>query len=123
MTTKEWFEKVRETDKEIRALKREFLIADEFSEESTKTGACVLSLKAYEGKLFALAERLFSEKTEIFRVIIRLEKTPHRTILSLRYLTLLTWEEIAEEMDMSLRHIYRLHNEALVAAEKIVEQL
>ncbi len=123
MTTKEWFEKARETDKVIRALKLEILKSDEFSEDSDIRGVGGSICMAYKSKLFELAEKLFSEKTEIFGVIIKLEKPPHRTILSLRYLTLLTWEEIAEEMDMSLRHIYRLHNEALLAAEKIVEQL
>lgn len=46
-------------------------------------------------------------------IIGKVENDDCRTLLVLRYLNFRTWEEIAEEMNYSVRHIYRLHGEVL----------
>lgn len=44
---------------------------------------------------------------------------PYKTILYLRYVRCKGWVEIASELDYSLRHVYRLHGEALFEYSKL----
>ena len=50
---------------------------------------------------------------EIHAAIAKVNNPTYRELLELRYLGFGTWEQIAEKMDKSLRHVYRLHGEAL----------
>ena len=58
---------------------------------------------------------LITLKKEITDVI-RHEKNPeHQMLLEFRYLCFIPWEEISIEMGYSLRHVTRLHNQALAS--------
>ena len=46
-------------------------------------------------------------------LISRLPEEKMARILEMRYLDLLPWEEITDEMDISASHVYRLHQLAL----------
>lgn len=50
---------------------------------------------------------------EIIRSIKTLGNTELQSLMELRYLGFKTWEEIAVELKYNIRHIYRLHDEAL----------
>lgn len=50
---------------------------------------------------------------EISAAIDTVENPTYRELLSLRYLSLKTWEEIAVEMHYAYRHVTRMHGEAL----------
>ena len=52
-------------------------------------------------------------KDEIKETIDSIEKPKERLVLSLRYVFMLTWEEIATAMMCSLRYVYILHKRAL----------
>jgi len=41
------------------------------------------------------------------------DNTEHQTLLELRYLCFKTWEQIAVDMGYNVRHVYRLHDEAI----------
>ena len=59
-------------------------------------------------------DRLVDLKREIVVVINSIENLEYRTLLEKRYLCFMTWEQIAVDMAYNVRHIYRMHDEALV---------
>ena len=65
--------------------------------------------------------RLAEKYEEIQRIIDKVEDDTCRNILSLRYLSFLTWEEIAEKMDYNERHVRRLHGIALQKVKDVLE--
>lgn len=134
MTTKEWFERARELNREIRALKREARDAQDVamgianfgdgvkvqtSKTNHKENAMVRYLD-YSNQISRQIEQLFAVKLEIYQVILLIEQRDFRTLLSLRYLSNLTWEQIADEMEVDVRHVYRLHKSALLEAESLL---
>ncbi len=58
-------------------------------------------------------DSLVELKAEIMRAIKAVDNIEYRTILEKRYLCFLTWEQIAVDLDYNVRHLYRLHGEAL----------
>ena len=58
-------------------------------------------------------DALVDLKREIKRTIERVENPEYLILLELRYLCFKRWEEIAVMMNYNIRHIYRLHDEAL----------
>lgn len=59
-------------------------------------------------------------KVETSRLIDKVEDGRERELLRLRYIHYHTWEDIAEEMHYTLRHIYTLRGKALASYSKIV---
>lgn len=57
--------------------------------------------------------RLVDLKSEIMHVIKAVRNPEHQTLLELRYLCFKSWEYVAEQMGYNVRHIYRLHDEAV----------
>ena len=57
--------------------------------------------------------RLVDLKSEIMTVVAGIDEPEQRIVLEKRYLEFKKWEDIAVEMNRSLRSIYRLHGEAL----------
>ena len=126
MTAKEWLGRAWEIDKEIRALKREALAAKDLalsitarldgekvqtSKENYAENAMVRYLD-YSDRIARRTEELFAVKIEAYEMILQVDSRELRTLLSLRYLSYLTWEQIAEEMEVDVRHVYRLHKAA-----------
>ena len=60
-------------------------------------------------------ERLVDLKREMVAVIKAVANTERQTLLELRYLCFKTWEQIAVEMDYTVRNVHLLHKEALKA--------
>lgn len=56
---------------------------------------------------------LVDMKRDIIRCVNNIGNAEFQTLLELRYLCFKTWEEIAVEMKYNIRHIYRLHDDAL----------
>lgn len=57
--------------------------------------------------------KLVDLKSDIMTAIAKIEEPEQRIVLEKRYLEFKKWEDIAVEMNRSLRSIYRLHGEAL----------
>lgn len=53
-------------------------------------------------------------KREVNTAIDQVEDMRYRQLLELRYRNYYSWERIAREMGFDVRHIYRLHGEALL---------
>lgn len=70
-----------------------------------------------ENEINAEIDRLVSIKVEIGDFIDKLGNPKWQRILRSRYILGLSWSKIAQDMDCSLRHIQRLHNEILKKIE------
>lgn len=57
--------------------------------------------------------QLVSLKREIKNIINQVQNEKYRTLLELRYLNFWTWEQIAVNLNFSIQHTYRIHDEAL----------
>lgn len=57
---------------------------------------------------------------EVTDVIERVPDEKLRTVLTMRYIKMCQWEEIAEKMDYSVQRIYQLHGDALEILRKII---
>ncbi|MHB1453941.1 MAG: DUF1492 domain-containing protein [Saccharofermentanales bacterium] len=58
-------------------------------------------------------DRLIDLKREMVRLIKAVDNTEYQTLLELRYLCFKTWEQIAVDMGYNVRHVYRIHDEAV----------
>ena len=58
-------------------------------------------------------DRLVDLKREMVQLIKAVDNTEYQTLLELRYLCFKTWEQIAVDMGYNVRHVYRLHDEAV----------
>lgn len=58
-------------------------------------------------------DRLVDLKRELVTVIKTVENAECQTLLELRYLCFKTWEQIAVDMNYTVRNIHLLHKEAL----------
>ena len=58
-------------------------------------------------------QKLVDLKREMVRVIKAVDNTEYQTLLELRYLCFKTWEQIAVDLGYNVRHVYRLHDEAV----------
>ena len=66
-----------------------------------------------QAEINADIDRLVDLKSEIMHVIKEVKNPEHQTLLELRYLCFKSWEYVAEQMGYNVRHIYRLHDEAV----------
>lgn len=57
--------------------------------------------------------QLVDLKRDMVSIIKAVQNTEYQTLLELRYLCFKTWEQIAVAMGYNLRHVYRLHDEAV----------
>jgi len=58
-------------------------------------------------------DRFVDLKKEIRIVINQVPDNSQKLVLKLRYIQFLKWESVAAEMDLSLKQVHRIHNEAL----------
>ena len=132
MTAKEYLNQAYWLDRRIES-KLEQLSA--LRDTATKTTAVmdgevvshtrnVHSLQDVIAKIIDMQEEINSDidalvdlKRDIMRTIKGIENPEYQTLLELRYLCFKRWEEISVVMNYNLRHIYRLHDEAL---EKVI---
>ena len=62
--------------------------------------------------------RLLTIQREIQQEIERVERADLRLILFERYVNLKTWEDIAISIGYTVRHVTRLHGQALIATKR-----
>lgn len=74
---------------------------------------CVTRILELEAQINNEITSLCKLKREIAETIARVDDMRYRTLLELRYRSELSWESIADQMNYDVRHITRLHGEAL----------
>lgn len=73
----------------------------------------VMKIIELEKTIDAEVKRLVALKKEIRDVINRLEDNDQKLCLKLRYIQYLKWAAVADEMCLSEKQVYRIHEEAL----------
>lgn len=80
-----------------------------------KMTALIADLEDLEVAIVESIRRLTFLKVEIIEKIESMENEDYKTVLFSRYVELKKWELIAVEMNFDIRHVYRLHGNALIA--------
>ena len=133
MTVKEWLNKGRKLDIELKQLREERKQAldlacsctscpnDEKVQTSTKntSDGKFAAYTEYSAMINKKEAELLVYKSRMHNLINRLDNPTYRTLLSLRYINCKTWEQVAEDMHYSYVHIvHRLHPMALNEVNK-----
>lgn len=131
MTVKQWLSRAQICDREIKVLQT---AVDRERDRLTSLTAS-LDGAAVSGSpdphkfdryvelsadLMARIRQLYDLKAEVAAGVMRLPAGTLREILLLRYVSVMTWEQIAVTMDLSYRHVCRLHGDALEEIKKIL---
>ena len=130
MTIKQWLSRARVCDREItvlmKAMERErgriLSITAQLDGDMVTHTADPHKFDSYVELMDSINQRidaLYAIKNEVKDLIERVEDDRLREILLLRYVSLMTLEEIAVSMSYSYVHVCRLHGDALVAADAI----
>ena len=134
-TSKAYLQQIYHIRQELKVLtrKREQIQSELYAVRSPQLGERVLSSGGGDQmiRLIAKAEKMTAKITartgelEKLREEIeaQIQKVPHpkyRQVLSYRYELCMRWEDIAEDMNVSVRYIYKLHGRALAAFDKVV---
>ncbi len=117
MAAKEWLERGFKLNIEIKQLNEAKELAKKMNE---CCGGNVPNYREYSKMLFVRIDRLLNISREIAEVISKLDNAVYRTMLTARYINFKTWEEIAEDMEMDLRWIYRLRKKAVDEVERVL---
>ncbi len=134
MTVKEWLNKGRKLDIELKQLREERKQAldlacsctscpnDEKVQTSTKntSDGKFAAYTEYSAMIDKKEAELLVYKSRMHNLINRLDNPTYRTLLSLRYINCKTWEQIAEDMHYMVRNIYNLHEQALKALSLVI---
>jgi len=65
-------------------------------------------------------DHLVDLKREVMATISKVQNTNALMLLELRYLSFMSWDEIASEMHYTSRWVHILHSKALVAVDEIL---
>lgn len=79
----------------------------------------ILRIVALESEIQDDLEYLIELKEKATHMIKKVKNVEHRTLLEERYLNFKTWEQIAEDLQYSVRQVYRMHGEAILECEKL----
>ncbi len=135
MTTKEWLNRAYKLDKEIDLLLREQAAAYDRAcgitaaagperVQTSKRNAAedkFVSFAAYSKMIDERVDELYSIKKEVADAVSRIGNSRLRRLLFCRYISFMTWEQIADELELkNVRHIYRLHSRALKKAGEVI---
>ena len=73
----------------------------------------IVKIIELENQMNADVDELVNLKEKIMGMIRRITDVEKQLLLELRYISIASWETIAERMNYSLQHVFRLHNAAL----------
>ena len=87
-----------------------------YTDRVGRTTARIIDL---ENEINAEIDKLVDLKYTIRHFISALSDSTYRTILERHYMLNENWEKIAEKLGYSVRHVNRLHNQAIACLEKL----
>ncbi len=79
----------------------------------------IVKIIDYKNLVNQYIDELVDLKKDILERISKMENQDYKTILMLRYINLMSFEEIAVEINYTYRHTTRLHGRALAEFEKM----
>lgn len=92
------------------------------SDTKDKLGELAVKIADKESEIIKKIDLLYELKQKILGEIKTLKNEKYKRILILRYVLLMKFDEIATEMKMDLRWIYRLNNKALEAFSDVLSE-
>ena len=81
----------------------------------------IVKLTDLEAELNEDINRLASLKVNITRMIKKVSNRQERNVLEKRYLCYESWEQISVDMNYSIQHTFRIHDQALTEIEKFLK--
>ncbi len=115
MTAKKWLQRGWKINQRINRLIKQK------SDIDKNVGMDFVSYDTFENHINKNIDRLYKIKNEIMSAIDKVEDYRLHDLLVNRYINFYTWEKIAEDMDYSVVHIYRLHGQALKEFQNVME--
>lgn len=133
MTAKQFLNRARRIDREIsQLLELQQHTRDRLTNITQTLTADIVSgshdphkfdkLAELESDINTKIDELVEVKREIFHLIQQLPTRSHRLVLMSYYLDMKTWEQTAVNMNYSWRQTMRIHGQALIEVEKILQQ-
>jgi hypothetical protein len=137
MTTKEYFSQTLTLNKRIKSKLDHLAVIRELVSKATATMSdmppcesrdvhkmeeAICRMVDLEKEVDADVERLVNLRLEQVRIISEIEKPLYQLILEQRYLCCHSWDYISEELEYDQRYLLRLNNEALAAAEELMQK-
>ena len=132
MTAKEYLRQLKTLDNVINAklLEKERIralatkVTSNLSERVQGSGSggienIIIKITELESQINADIDRLVDLKAEASQIIDSLPEDRHKTVLSMYYVSNLTFEQIAENTDISSRWVRKIHEKALKKFEKV----
>lgn len=132
MTAKEYLRQVRHLDSNIASDMDEIAKLESLATKATsvlcdmpsgsrdihKHESLIVRIMDMKTALEEEINEFLSVKERVKRSINEVPDVDERTVLLLRYISFMRWEQIAVEMDYSVRHVQRLHGRALSVISK-----
>jgi len=87
--------------------------------DRSKVEKYILELWDVHNELQQEISYLMAKSRAAEKLIEKLTDDRHRTVLQLRYLCGLTWEDISEKLHFTLRWVHKLHKEAIEKLEQM----
>lgn len=132
MTAKEYLQQLKTLDNVINAklLEKERIrvlatkVTSNLSERVQGGGSggienAVIKITEIEIQINADIDKLVDLKVEATQIIDSLENNKHKAVLSMYYVSNLTFEQVAENTDISSRWVRKIHEKALKKFEEI----
>ena len=108
MTARNYLDRVREAKHTIDVLEKRISLKREIG----------VDVEGLEGELANARDVLKVRKADTAETISHLETAKVQMVMLLRYVELKTWEQIAEEMDITVRGVQSLHGAGLSSLEE-----
>ena len=127
MTAKEYLQQAYYIDSEIDSKLAQVTVLRQTAAKATSTmsitpgggydvhrmEATIVRMVDLEAEINSDIDRLVGLKREIGAKIRAVERPEYRIVLERRYLCYESWEQIAVDLGYDIRHVYRIHGEAL----------
>lgn len=81
----------------------------------------VEKIEELERQLAVEVNEFVDFKTQLVDMVRQIPNFDERTVIEMRYIDSLSWDEIADRCDYSLRWIYKLHGRGLRAFEEVMK--
>lgn len=119
MGAKERLERIRDLDRKIDSKLKERERLVRYIDYTGLEEGLVNRLRRYDDEVNDYIDEMLNLEIDVVEEIEQLDNFNHKMVLRERYLHSKTWEEIEEGHHYDVRHLHRLHKQALKEMDKI----
>lgn len=128
MTPKEFLRQVYKENQEVVEIKEQLDVLRSLASKTTSTppdkpmsdggvgldfDIVISEIVELEEEYYKKVEHALTTRAQVKACIDMLDKPTYRRVLNLRYMYFMSWDEISLHMTYSIRHIHKLHGQAL----------